>query len=34
MVARTEAKLEQLLADFTWDRMDRVFAGVLEASDG
>lgn len=28
-LSRMQAKLERLLRDFTWDRMDRVFADVL-----
>jgi len=28
-LARTHGRLEQLLRDFAWDRMDRVFSGVL-----
>jgi polysaccharide deacetylase family protein (PEP-CTERM system associated) len=27
---RTEARLERLLTDFRWDRMDRVFAGSIQ----
>jgi hypothetical protein len=28
-LSRTAGRLERLLDDFAWDRMDRVFAGVL-----
>ena len=28
-LSRTAGRLERLLSDFAWDRMDRVFAGVL-----
>jgi polysaccharide deacetylase family protein (PEP-CTERM system associated) len=28
-LSRTEARLERLLRDFAWDRVDRAFAGVL-----
>jgi polysaccharide deacetylase family protein (PEP-CTERM system associated) len=31
-LSRTAGRLERLLGDFAWDRMDRVFAGVLERS--
>ena len=31
-LSRTAGRLERLLADFAWDRMDRVFAGVLGAT--
>jgi polysaccharide deacetylase family protein (PEP-CTERM system associated) len=31
-LSRTAGRLERLLGDFVWDRMDRVFAGVLERS--
>ena len=30
-LSRTAGRLERLLGDFAWDRMDRVFAGVLDA---
>jgi len=30
-LSRTAARLERLLRDFTWDRMDRVYAGLLSA---
>lgn len=30
-IARMPARLERLLRDFAWDRMDRVFAGVMAA---
>jgi len=30
-LSRTAGRLERLLGDFAWDRMDRVFAGVLGA---
>jgi len=33
-LARTAGRLERLLGDFAWDRMDRVFAGVLGAGEG
>jgi hypothetical protein len=29
-LARTAGRLERLLRDFAWDRMDRAFASVLE----
>ncbi|HUB11672.1 MAG TPA: XrtA system polysaccharide deacetylase [Acetobacteraceae bacterium] len=29
-LSRMHAKLERALQDFTWDRMDRVFAGLIE----
>lgn len=29
-LSRTAGRLERLLGDFAWDRMDRAFAGVLE----
>jgi hypothetical protein len=31
-LSRTEGKLERLLNDFAWDRIDRVFAAVLEST--
>jgi polysaccharide deacetylase family protein (PEP-CTERM system associated) len=30
-LSRTEPRLQRLLRDFAWDRLDRVFAGVLAA---
>ena len=33
-LSRTEGKLERLLNDFVWDRIDRVFAAVLESPHG
>jgi hypothetical protein len=33
-LSRTAGRLERLLGDFAWDRMDRVFAGVLEQPHG
>ena len=33
-LARTAGRLERLLGDFAWDRMDQVFAGVLGAGQG
>lgn len=32
-LARTAGRLERLLGDFAWDRMDRVFAGMLAAEN-
>ena len=28
-LAKTESRLDRLLQDFSWDRMDRVYADVL-----